>query len=401
MMTTKHKERTGRVVSIDAVRGAVMVLMALDHVRDFFHRAAMSSSPTDFATTTPALFMTRWVTHFCAPVFMFTAGLGVFLWWKNNRTLKELSRFQLTRGLWLLGLELTVMRLAYNFDFSQRYPILLLVLWVLGAAMVAMAALVWLPGRWLAVSSLAVIALHNLFDSVNASQFGSGAGVWNVLHQAGAFKLAGQVVIVGYPLVPWIAVMAAGFCFGPVFLIDPSARRRYLIRIGAALTLAFVVIRVLNRYGDPAPWSTQSSPTYTVLSFLNTSKYPPSLAFLLMTLGPALLALAYFDRRPPKPSNPLVVLGRVPLFYFVLHFYAAHAAAAVFAWLKYGRASLGFIFHPVPSMGGPRDLFPSGFGYDLWVVYAVWALIVVGLYPACRWFARVRARRRDWWLSYL
>jgi uncharacterized membrane protein len=401
MMTTKHKERTGRVGAIDAVRGAVMILMALDHVRDFFHRAAMSSSPTDLATTTPALFMTRWVTHFCAPVFMFTAGLGAFLWWKNNRTLKQLSQFQLTRGLWLVGLELTVMRLAYNFDFSQRYPIFLLVLWVLGAGMVGMAALVWLPGRWLAVSSLAVIALHNLLDGVNASQFGSGAGAWNLLHQAGAFTVAGQVVIVGYPLVPWIAVMAAGFCFGRVFLMVPPVRRRYLLRIGSALTLAFVVIRVLNTYGDPAPWSTQSSPTYTVLSFLNASKYPPSLAFLLMTLGPALLALAYFDRRPPKPSNPLVVLGRVPLFYFVIHFYAAHAAAAIFAWLRYGRAAFAFMFHPVPSMGGPTDLFPAGFGYDLWVVYAVWALIVVGLYPACRWFATVKERRRDWWLTYL
>jgi uncharacterized membrane protein len=401
MITMKHKEPRERVVAIDAVRGAVMILMALDHVRDFFHRTAMSSSPTDLATTTPALFMTRWVTHFCAPVFMFTAGLGAFLWWKNNRTLKQLSKFQLTRGLWLVGLELTVMRLAYNFDFSQRYAIFLLVLWVLGAGMVGMAALVWLPGRWLAVSSLAVIALHNLLDGVTASQFGAGAGVWNLLHQAGAFQVAGQVVIVGYPLVPWIAVMAAGFCFGPVFLMDPSVRRRYLLRIGATLTLAFVVIRVLNTYGDPAPWSTQSSPTYTVLSFLNASKYPPSLAFLLMTLGPGLLALAYFDQRPTKSSNPLVVLGRVPLFYFVVHFYAAHAASALFAWLRYGRASFAFIFHPVPSMGGPPDLFPAGFGYDLWVVYAVWALIVVGLYPACRWFATVKERRRDWWLTYL
>jgi uncharacterized membrane protein len=378
-----------------------MILMALDHVRDFVHRAAMSSSPTDLASTTPALFLTRWVTHVCAPVFMLTAGLGAFLWWQQGRTKKHLSRFLLTRGLWLLVLELTVMRLAYDFDVSPRYPILLLVLWALGAGMIGMAALVWLPVRALAVLSFAVIALHNCLDDVTASQFSPAAGLWNLIHQVGAFRLAGTTVIVGYPLVPWIAVMALGFCLGQVFLMEPPARRRRLATIGAAATIAFVVIRALNIYGDPAGWSPQRSATYTALSFLNTTKYPPSLAFLLMTLGPALLALAYFDRLALKPSNPLVVLGRVPLFYFVIHFYAAHAAAAFLAWLRYGPASLAFVFHPVPSMGGPRELFPAGFGYDLWVVYAVWGLIVLGLYPACRWFAAVKARRREWWLSYL
>lgn len=385
-----------------------MILMALDHVRDFFHRGAMSSSPTDLETTTPILFLTRWVTHFCAPVFVFTAGLGAFLWFgvhrrpsAAGRTLPQLSGFLLTRGLWLVALELTVMRVAYTFDFSARDPILLLVLWVLGACMICMAALVWLPNRWLAVSALAMIALHNCLDRVSASQFGAGAALWNLLHQVGAFQLAGQLVIVGYPLVPWIAIMAVGFCVGPMFLKDPSARRRDLLRMGAAATVAFVVIRGLNVYGDPAPWSTQSSPAFTVLSFLNVTKYPPSLAFVLMTLGPALFALAYFDQRALKPSNPLVVLGRVPLFFFVTHFYAAHAAAAIVAWLTYGGAALAFIFHPVPSMGGPRELFPPGFGYDLPVVYGVWALIVVGLYPACRWFAKIKEARRDWWLAYL
>jgi uncharacterized membrane protein len=390
-----------RLSGIDAVRGAVMIVMALDHVRDFFHRAAMSSSPTDLTTTTPALFLTRWVTHFCAPVFVFTAGIGAFLWWRHNRTQKQLSAFLLTRGLWLVVLELTVMRLAYDFSFSQRYPVLLLVLWVLGACMIGMAALVWLPVRWLAVLSIAAISLHNLLDSVTASRFGSGAGAWNLIHQPGAFRMAGKVVIVGYPLVPWIAVMAAGFCLGRVFLMEAAVRRRILVRIGTAATLAFVIIRALNVYGDPAPWSTQKSAIYTVLSFLNCTKYPPSLLFLLMTLGPALLALAWFDRLSLKVTNPLIVFGRVPLFYFIAHFYAARAAAAFMAWLRYGRASFAFAFQPLPSMGGPRELFPAAFGYDLWVVYAMWVLIVVGLYPACRWFARVKASRRDWWLSYL
>jgi uncharacterized membrane protein len=396
-----NTEGARRVVAIDAIRGVVMVLMALDHVRDFVHRGAMSYSPTDLARTTTALFLTRWVTHICAPVFMFTAGMGAFLWWQQSRTRQQLSTFLLTRGFWLLVLELTVMRLAYNFDFSQRYPLLLLVLWALGACMIGLAALVWLPLRALAVLSIAVVTLHNCLDYVTASQFGASAGIWNLIHEAGAFRLAGATVIVGYPLVPWIAVMALGFCFGRVFLMESSLRRRYLVAIGAASTLAFVVIRALNRYGDPVPWSTQSSVIDTALSFLNTTKYPPSLAFLLMTLGPALLALAYFDRAELKPSNPLIVFGRVPLFYFVIHFYVAHAAAVILAWLRYGRASFTFAFHPVPSMGGPRELFPAEFGYDLWVVYVVWALIVLGLYPACQWFARIKGTRRDWWLSYL
>ncbi len=390
-----------RVTSIDAVRGAVMILMALDHVRDFIHRGAMSSSPTDLATTTPALFLTRWVTHLCAPTFMFTAGLAAFLYWQRGKTRRQLSTFLVTRGLWLIVLELTVMRLAYDFGLFVPYPVLLLVLWALGLSMVGLAVLVWLPVRVLAVLSLAAIALHNLLDQVDASQFGGAAGAWNLLHQPGAFSLGGATIIVGYPLVPWIAVMALGFCSGPVFLKERALRRRRLVVIGVAATLGFLAIRGINAYGDPVPWAAQTTPAYTALSFLNTTKYPPSLAFLLMTLGPALIALAWLDRPSLTSSHPLVLFGRVPLFYYVLHFYAAHAAAVVLALIQYGRGALDFIIHPVPSMGGPRELFPAEFGYDLWVAYVVWLVIVLALYPACRWFAGVRARRPDSWLRYL
>jgi uncharacterized membrane protein len=390
-----------RLDSIDALRGLVMVIMALDHVRDFIHRGAMSASPTDLATTTPVLFLTRWVTHLCAPTFMLTAGLGAFFWWQRGRSRGELSVFLLTRGLWLMVLEMTVMQVAYDFDLPQRYPLLLVVLWVLGLAMIGLALLVWLPIPVLGALSLATIALHNGLDGVDAGRFGAAAGLWHLLHQPGVVPVAGMTVLVAYPLVPWIAVMALGFCAGPIMLMEPARRRRRLVIIGLAATAGFVAIRALNRYGDPQPWSLQASPVYTVLSFLNTTKYPPSLDFLLMTLGPALLLLAWFDRPGKPPGRPLVVFGRVPLFYFVLHFYAAHAAVVVLAVLRYGRAALGFAFHPVPSMGGAAALFPPGFGYDLWVAYLVWAVIVVGLYPLCRWFAGLRARRRDWWLSYL
>lgn len=378
-----------------------MVLMALDHVRDFIHRGAMSGSPTDLATTTPALFLTRWVTHLCAPTFMLTAGLGAFLWWRRGKTRGQLSAFLLTRGTWLIVLEVTVMQLAYNFDLSSRYPVLLLVLWALGACMIVLAALVWLPIPVLATVSLAAIVLHNSLDGVTAATFGSAAPVWNLLHLPGAFPVAGLMVIVGYPLVPWIAVMALGFCLGPVFLLERPVRRRCLRACGLAATAGFVMLRALNIYGDPVPWASQDSPAFTVLSFLNTTKYPPSLAFLLMTLGPALLALAFFDRPGLRRSNPFVVLGRVPLFYFVLHFYAAHAAAVKLALVRYGVGALDFMFQPLPSTGGPADRFPPQFGYDLWVAYLVWVLIVVGLYPVCRWFAEIKAKRHDWWLSYL
>jgi uncharacterized membrane protein len=267
--------------------------------------------------------------------------------------------------------------------------------------MIALAALIHLPIRLLAVLSVAVIALHNTLDGVQAARFGAYSGFWNIAHQPGVFFVAGVPVVVGYPILPWIAVMAAGFCAGQVVTLDPQQRRQRLLLAGATALVIFGILRVVNVYGDPAPWSTQSSPVFTVLSFLRTTKYPPSLAFLLMTLGPAMLALAYFDRRQLPPTHPLAVIGRVPLFFYVLHFWTIHGVSAILSWLRHGNASLAFLFSPLPSMGGSRELFPEGFGYPLWVVYVVWVGVVVGLYPLCRWFAGVKARRRDWWLSYL
>ena len=390
-----------RLASIDALRGGVMIVMALDHVRDFFHRAAMSSSPTDLRVTTPLLFMTRWVTHICAPVFMLTAGLGAYFYWQAGRTKKQLSWFLLTRGVWLIVLELTLMQLAYNFAISSTYPIFLLVLWVLGLCMVALSALVWLPLPFLLGFSVATIVLHHLFDSVTAQSFGAWAPIWNLLHQVGAFPFAGSVFIVAYPVVPWVAVMALGFCLGPVFLKPAAMRQGTLIGVGAGITIAFLIIRAINSYGDPAPWSPQPPPILTTMSFLNTSKYPPSLAFLLMTLGPALLILGIFEGLAFQRKNPLIVFGRVPLFYFVLHFFLAHAGAVLLAAAVYGRGAWTFMFQPVPSMGGAATAFPPNFGYDLWVTYLIWIVIVAGMYPLCAWFARVKEQRRAWWGSYL
>jgi uncharacterized membrane protein len=336
-----------------------MIIMALDHVRDFIHHGAVTFQPTDLTRTTPILFFTRWVTHICAPTFVFTAGLAAFFWWQRGKTKGQLSTFLLTRGFWLVVLELTVMRLAYNFSLSQEYPFLLLVLWVLGLSMMALALLVWLPVPVLATLSVATIVLHNVLDSVTAAQMGSAAPVWNLLHQVGAFPFAGGLFIVGYPLVPWFAVMSLGFCCGRIFQMQPQRRRRYLWSIGAAATLAFVVLRALNGYGDPSEWSAQKSTTFTLLSFLNTSKYPPSLIFLLMTLGPALLFIAWFDRREWKVSNPLIVFGRTPLFYFVLHFFAAHLAAVILSFVRYGSAAWSYVFSPYSVDGRTTRVIPT------------------------------------------
>ncbi len=392
--------RRARLDSVDALRGTVMIVMALDHVRDFIHRGAMSQSPTDLATTTPVLFLTRWITHICAPVFMFTAGIGAYFY-LQGRTRRQLSVFLVTRGLWLMLLEVTVMRVAYNFDLAQSYPFFLLVLWGLGLCMIVLAGLIWLPIPVLAILSSATIVLHHLIDPIRAQQFGAAAPLWNLFHQVGAFPLAGYVFITPYPLVPWVAVMALGFCSGPVLQLPADRRQRVLFRLGILSVAAFLIVRGLNVYGDPLRWAWQPTALYTVLSFLNATKYPPSLSFLLMTLGPALVMLAAFDRRTFRKANPLIVFGRVPLFYFVLHFIAAHAASFALALMTYGTSAFTFMRQPVPSMGGPPASFPPDFGWDLWVAYVVWLAIVVALYPVCRWFASVKARRRDWWLSYL
>jgi uncharacterized membrane protein len=401
-LTASDRASHARVTSVDALRGLVMVIMALDHVRDFIHAGAMSFNPLDLTRTTPALFFTRWITHICAPAFMLLAGVGACLLLQRDGSAARVSRFLWTRGVWLIVLEVTVMRLAMNFTFDTQYPVLVLVLCALGIAMVALAPLIYLPVRVIAAIGLALILLHNLLDGVTAAQFGAWAPLWNLLHQPGVFVVAGVPVVIGYPVLPWIGVMAAGYGLGSVFLLEAGRRRRLLMTSGLVLTGLFVVVRLLNIYGDPSPWATQSSGIYTLLSFFNTTKYPPSLQFILMTLGPALIVLAWFDRRGLPPTHPLTVVGRVPLFYYVVHFWLIHVIASAMAWLRYGSASFDFLFMPLPSMGGPAKLFPAGFGYSLPVTYAVWLVVVLSMYPLCRWYDRIRQQHRgSWWAGYL
>jgi uncharacterized membrane protein len=386
-----------RLQSLDILRGLVMVIMALDHVRDYLHADSMRFSPEDLAHTTVVLFFTRWITHFCAPVFVFLAGTSAYLAMRRKDP-SAVGRFLLTRGLWLIVVEITLIQTATFFNFSYTY-VIWQVMWAIGWSMIALSILRRLPWGVLLAVSVAAIAGHNLLDGVQPQQFGSGGWAWSVLHVGfSPIPLGeGHTALVVYPLIPWVAVMSAGYCFGRV--MDYGAgRRRLLFAIGALLTICFFVVRGINGYGDPSPWTPQPSGVMTALSFLRVTKYPPSLDFLLMTLGPAILALGLLDRMVVSARHPLLVFGRVPLFYYIVHWYVLHSVALVLAWIRYGR--FDFIFNVPPSL--PISVgYPADYGYELWTVYVIWASIVFALYFVCRWFAGVKARSQSPILSYL
>ena len=386
-----------RLDSVDALRGLVMVLMALDHTRDFFSRD-LSFDPTDLARTYPALFLTRWITHYCAPVFIFLAGTGAFLSTTRGKTRSQLSRFLLTRGLCLVVLELTWVRcLGWQFNFDYRFS-MGIVIWAIGWSMVALSGLVFLPLRWIAAFGVVMIGSHNLFDDLQPETFGKLGWLWKILHSGGILVPAeGYRFVAGYPLIPWMGVMAAGYSFGSLLFCEPSERRKRVFRLGAALTALFILLRAINVYGDPDRWSPQTSALFTFFSFLNCHKYPPSLLYLSMTLGPAILLLALLDRGTPRWLRPVLVFGRVPLFYYLLHIPLIHGLAVVFAYSVHGHAEWLFAN---PSGNGPPTM-PAAYGYSLPVVYLVWIGVVAALYPVCRWFAEVKRRHRSVWLSYL
>ena len=384
-----------RLESVDVLRGVIMIIMALDHVRDYFGDA--SANPANLTTTTTALFFTRWITHFCAPVFFLLTGTGAFLSLKRKSS-AELSRFLLTRGLWLIFLELTLFRclaLQFNFDYHVT---LLNVLWALGWSMITLSALVRLRVEVIAGFGVAMIALHNLLDPVPASTFGPFAPVWSILHVPGAlFVGSNRFVLEAYPLIPWIGVTAVGFALGRIFNYSRERRRAWMWRLGIGLSAAFVVLRTANLYGDPARWSAQKTPLFTFLSFLNTTKYPPSLLFLLMTLGPALLLLWAVEAQVPRWLTPALTIGKVPLFYFLLHFVLIHVLAVAICYARYG--AIHWMFEsPTPAQFPFTQ--PEGWPLSLPLIYLIWIGVVLAMYPVCRWFAGVKQRRNEAWLSY-
>jgi uncharacterized membrane protein len=354
-----------------------MVLMALDHTRDFFTN--VSFNPLDLAQSSPELFLTRWITHFCAPVFVFLAGTSAFLSGARGKSRRELSLFLVTRGLWLVLLELTYVN-WFGWSFSIGFHSFgVQVIWVIGWAMVMLAGLIWLP-RWIILAvGLGMIALHNALDGLKPESFGAWSEFWRILHVPGVVEIGPAVKLgVGYPLIPWTGLMAVGYAFGPLLTRDATTKRKQLWILGTSAVLLFAVLRLTNFYGDPHPWVSQKSPLYTVFSFLNCQKYPPSLCYLLMTLGPALCLLAVFDRGTPRWLKPLLVFGRVPLFYYLLHLPLIHGL----------------------SMAARQLNTPSGAGFGLAEVYLFWVAIVALLYLPCRWFAGFKARHRYAWLSY-
>jgi uncharacterized membrane protein len=407
-----------RVDSIDLLRGIVMVIMMLDHTREFVHNAALAFDPLDPTRTNVALFFTRWITHFCAPTFVFLAGTGAYLQFARGKTKPELSRFLFTRGLWLIVLEFTLVRLGAFFSFDLRFLGLMQVIWVIGVSMIVLAGLIRLPLRVVGAFGVAMICLHNILDFIPALQIQGwrgprspvpsvGGKLWMILHQPGLFPIAGfpsPILFVLYPLIPWVGVMAAGYAFGSLYQKDAARRRRLLLIIGGTATALFIILRVLNIYGDPSKWLRQKSFIYTVLSFLNTTKYPPSLDFLLMTLGPAILLLAWFESTATsvrantlwgKLRGAFITFGRVPLFFYLLQWPTAHGIS-ILLHLAFGKP-VGWLFTT------PLDWqnLPAGIGFNLAVVYVSWIVGVLLLYPLCKWFAGVKQRRSDWWLSYL
>jgi uncharacterized membrane protein len=378
-----------RVDSIDLLRGLIMVVMVLDHTRDFFSSSAVD--PRDVHD--PALFLTRWVTHFCAPLFIFLAGLSAFLYGARGRTRYEVSLFLFTRGAWLVLLELTVILFGWTFSPAFNFFVLQ-VIWAIGWSMIALAGLIYLPRVALAALALAMIGGHNLLDAIRAEQLQGFASLWLLLHEPGFLQpVPGIKVLAVYPLVPWIGVMAAGYACGPVLNFPEPQRRRWLLGSGLFLVGIFVGLRALNVYGDPAPWQPSASWSASILSFINCEKYPPSLLYLAMTLGPGLIGLALFERARGRLAGWLITFGRVPFFYYIGHIYLIHVVAVAAA--AFAGGDLAWLFQD------PIGMKPQGYGVNLFLIYLLWLGILLALYPLCRWFAALKQRRHEWWLSYL
>ena len=381
-----------------------MVIMALDHSRDLFSDSAALFDPTDLHHTTPALFFTRWITHFCAPIFVFLAGLGSGLGLRRaTATPASVSRFLVTRGLWLVFLEFAVISpLGWSFNFSFAFT-RLQVIWVIGLSMVILAGLIRiLPSRILGALGLGIVLAHNLFDGHHALWLGPLLPTWKLLHSVSFFQPFPHIFLASlYPMLPWLAVMMLGFSAAELFTLQPARRQTILFWSGCAASLLFLLLRGLNLYGDPVPWSSQPHAIFSLLSFLKCNKYPPSLLYLTMTLGPGLMLLALLERLPRRNtfSSALATLGRVPLFYYLLHLPLLHAAAVVLSLVRYGSAE--WVFQDFMALRNSPHPLPAGYGYSLPVVYAIWIAAVLVLYPACCWFARLKQTRSEIIFRYL
>jgi uncharacterized membrane protein len=385
-----------RITSIDFVRGLIMIIMALDHVRDFMHLTSLTQSPTDLHATTAGLFFTRWITYLCAPGFVFLAGLSAYISLKRRNNLAGSKKFLLKRGLWLIVLEFTVINFALWFDIHFRVFILE-VICAIGAGFIILSFLLKLRTGVIGIIGLCIIFGHNLLDSVSSAGNTALNTIFSIFFSPNVMTITPHLTfIVAYPLIPWLGIMLVGFACGPLYDMPAGKRRKLFWRIGAAALILFCVLRFANVYGDPSKWSVQKTPLFTFLSFMNIVKYPPSLLFDLVTLGILLLILCLADGRENKFVNVVAIYGKVPLFYFVIHLYLIHTLMFVMLYLQ----GFGFHYYHFTLLSNGRPA--SGSGVRLRVIYLIWAGVVLALYPVCYWYAKYKAAHPDYpWLRYL
>lgn len=390
-----------RIESIDILRGIAMVIMALDHVRDYFHITAFTDDPLNLATTTPFLYFTRWITHLCAPIFVFLSGTSIYLQ-SLRKTKKELSAFLIKRGLWLIFAEFIIIAFAWTFNpFYNFIP--MQVIWAIGISMVILGLAIRLPFHFILVPGLVIVFGHNLLD-IPESAPGFKAGFWWDLLHHGHFAaypyMPGHFAVIVYPFVPWLGVMMLGYCTGIFFTpkFSVERRRKIISRLGMALILLFVIVRFVNIYGDPVAWTVQKNGLFTFLSFMKVNKYPPSLLYLCITIGPALVLLAFIEGIKNRFTNIMVVFGRTAFFYYIIHIYLIHLLGAIVFFAK--GHSMQDAINSMQNL--PFMFLIPGEGYNLPVVYGIWAFVIILLYPLCKWYDKYKTSHKEkWWLSYL
>jgi uncharacterized membrane protein len=386
-----------RIQSIDVLRGIIMALMALDHVRDYFHIAGMNGSPTDMETTTPALFFTRWITHFCAPTFVFLSGTSIYLQ-SLRKTKKELAWFLFTRGLWLMFAELTLVGLGWSFDLSFNF-FFLQVIWAIGCSMVILSGLIFFRYRVLLTIGILLTLLHNIMDYIIITDDNLDvAANFFLITEFEPYVLGSIRIMTAYAILPWTGIMLLGFAAGKWFNSEVSAeaRRKALITTGFVLIGLFICLRLLNGYGDPALWDTQRNATYTFLSFLNVTKYPPSLMYACMTLGPGLITLALIENVRNRFTDIFNVFGRVPFFYYLIHIYIIHILCTILFFAE------GYTIEDTETMRMTFAFRPDqNFGFSLRIVYLIWLFVLVLCYFPSRWYNNYKSTHKNWWLSYI
>lgn len=385
-----------RINSIDFVRGLVMVIMALDHIRDLMHTTSLTQNPVDLATTTTGLFLTRWITHLCAPIFVFLSGASAYISFKNSNNLTESKRFLLSRGIWLIVLEFTVINFALWFDI--HFQILMMqVICAIGVGLVVLSFLLKFSPRNIGIAGLVIIFSHNLLQSISFPKNPALNFISSVLFAPNFFQITPNFAfLVSYPLIPWLGILLLGYGFGHFFAIPQEKRKKLFLQFGGGALLLFILLRLINIYGDPAPWSVQKTPLFTILSFINVTKYPPSLLYTLVTLGIMFLVLSFTDGMKNKLIDIFSVYGKVPLFYYLIHWYLVHSIMIMMLFMQ-GFSIKDLNFAPF-SFGRPQ----IGSGVELPIIYAVWLSVVIILYPLCLWYGKYKTEHRNnKWLRYL